>query len=68
VLAKLPRPTALGIDQRVIDCCTDTTRDGAEARNLIIAAKTDTSGGKCTCIEATAVALDVSPMSVCIPS
>jgi hypothetical protein len=48
----------------VINCCTDTTRDGAEARNLIIAAKTDTRGGKCTGIEATAVALDVSPMSV----
>ena len=26
--------------------------------------KTDTRGGKCTCIEATAEALDVSPMSV----
>ena len=64
MLAKLPRPTTLGIDQRAINCCADTTRDGAEARNLIIATKTETRGGYCTCIEATAVALDVSPMSV----
>ena len=68
MLAKLPRPTTLGIDQRAINCCADTTRDGAEARNLIIAAKTDTRGGNCTCIEATAVALDVSPMSVGLDS
>ena len=68
MLAKFPCPTTLGIDQRVINCCADATRDGAEARNLIIATKTDTRGGNCTCIEATAVALDVSPMSVGLDS
>ena len=64
MLAILPRPTPLGVDQRVINCCADTTRNGAKARNLVIAGKTDTRGGNCTSIEATAVALDVSPMSV----
>src|ERR1700688_5109334 len=68
VLAILPRPTPLGIDQPVINCCADTTRNGAEARNLVIAGKTDTRGGNCTRIEATAVALDISPMSVGLDS
>ena len=68
MLAKLPRPTTLGVDQRVINCCADATRDGAEARNLIIATKTETRGGNCTRIEATAVALDISPMSVGLDS
>ena len=64
MLAKLPRPTTLGIDQRVINRCADTTRDSAKARNLIIATKTESRSGNCTRIEATAVALDVSPMSI----
>jgi hypothetical protein len=68
VLVKLPRPTTLGIYQCAINCCANTTRDSAEARNLVIAAKADTRCGNCTCIEATAVALDVSPMSVGLDS
>jgi hypothetical protein len=68
VLAKLPCPTTLGIDQSAINCCADSTSDGAEARNLIIAGKTDTRSGNCTCIEATPVAFDVSPMSVGLDS
>ena len=54
--------------RRVINRCADTTRNGAEARNLVIAGKTDTRGANCTSIEATAVALDVSPMSVGLDS
>src|SRR5262249_27223096 len=50
VLAKLPRPTTLGVDQRVIDCCADATGDRAEARNLVVAAEADTRGGNGTCI------------------
>jgi len=68
VLAVLPRPTTLGIDQRAINCCTDAACKRAEARNLVVAGKTDTCSGKYTCIEATAVALDVSPMSVGLDS
>ena len=68
MLAILPRPTPLGIDQRVINSCADTTRKGAVARDLVIAGKTDTPGGKRTSIETTAVALDVSPMSVSLNS
>jgi hypothetical protein len=68
VLAKFPRPTALGIDQRAINNCADATRDSAEAGNLIITAKTETRGGNCTRIEATAVALDVSSVSVGLDS
>ena len=68
VLAVLPRPTTLGIDQRAINCCADAARNRAEARNLVVAGKTDTRSCKYTCIEATAVALDVSPMSVGLDS
>ena len=45
MLAVLPRQTTFGIDQRVINCCADTTRNRAEARNLVIAGKTETHGG-----------------------
>jgi len=68
VLAILPSPTTLGIDQRAINCCADLTRDGAETRNFVFAGKTDTRGGKCARIEATPMALDVSPMSVGLDS
>ena len=68
MLAKFPRPTALGVDQRAINCCADATRDSSEARNLIIATKTEAGGGNRTRIEATAVALDISPVSVGLDS
>lgn len=68
MLAVLPSPTTLGVDQRAINCCADSTRDGAKARNLVIAGKTDTCGTNCTSIEATSVALDISPMSVGLDS
>jgi hypothetical protein len=68
VLAKLPRPATLGIDQRMINSCADTTRDGDEARDLIVAGKTDARGGDCTCIEAAAMAVDVSPVSIGLDS
>ena len=68
VLAALPSPTTLCVDQCAINCCANSTRDCAKARNLAITGKTDTRGTNCTCIEATSAALYISPMNIGLDS
>ena len=60
--AVLPSPTAFGVDQSTIDCCTDTRRDSAEALDFVMAAESQRT--ESLRIEATAATINIGPMSV----
>src|SRR5437764_436506 len=68
MLAVLPGPATLGVDQHSIECGAGTIGDRPKARNLIIAPKADARGTHCAGIKAASAAVDIRPMSIGLDS